>query len=325
MRPTPSHARVDTIATSDPTATPPGGSRHGIAYGLAAYGLWGLIPLYFKAVAHIDPLEVLAHRALWSFVLLAVLVWLLRRWGELWRELHNPRLVLILSLNALLMGGNWLMFIYAVGSGQTVQASLGYFINPLVNVLLGVVFLRERPRPYQLVAVGVAAIGVLVLAVLVGEVPWIALTLAATFALYALMRKKTPVDGLASVTVETLIMTPFSLIFLAYLASTESLTGAGPANIGLLMLSGLCTTVPLLFFAAAARRLPLSTLGFLQYITPTGQFLVAVAVFGEPFTTQQLLSFALIWTAIGIYTADSYRAVRHSQLELIEPFGADIG
>jgi chloramphenicol-sensitive protein RarD len=251
-------------------------------------------------------------------VLLAALVGLLGRWGELWQELHSPKLVLILSLNALLMGGNWLMFIYAVGSGQTVQASLGYFINPLVNVLLGVVFLGERMRPWQMLAIALAAVGVLVLTWLVGEVPWIALTLAFSFALYALMRKKTPMDGLASITVETLLMTPFSLAFLAYWASTDKLTGTGPANIGLLMLSGLCTTVPLLFFAAAARRLPLSTLGFLQYMTPTLQFLVAVVVFGEQFSTHHLISFACIWTAIALYSADSYRAVRDTRPVLVE-------
>jgi chloramphenicol-sensitive protein RarD len=298
-------------------------SYRGVIYGIAAYGLWGLIPLYFKAVAKVAPPEVLAHRALWSFVLLAVLVRLMGRWAELWRELHSPKLMAILGLNAFLMAANWLMFIYAVTTGQTVQASLGYFINPLVNVLLGVVFLRERLRPLQMLSIALAAVGVLVLAGWVGKVPWIALTLAGTFALYALMRKKTPVDGLASVTVETLLMTPLALAYLGYLATTDNLTGTGLGTIGLLTLSGLCTTVPLLCFAAAARRLPLSTLGILQYLTPTLQFLVAVVAFGEPFTLAQKVSFACIWTAIGIYTADSYRAVRQARLDVIEPFGAD--
>ena len=298
-------------------------SYRGVIYGIAAYGLWGLIPLYFKAVAKVAPPEVLAHRALWSFVLLAVLVRLMGRWAELWRELHSPKLMAILGLNAFLMAANWLMFIYAVTTGQTVQASLGYFINPLVNVLLGVVFLRERLRPLQMLSIALAAVGVLVLAGWVGKVPWIALTLAGTFALYALMRKKTPVDGLASVTVETLLMTPLALAYLGYLATTDNLTGTGLGTIGLLTLSGLCTTVPLLCFAAAARRLPLSTLGILQYLTPTLQFLVAVVAFGEPFTLAQKVSFACIWTAIAIYTADSYRAVRQARLDVIEPFGAD--
>jgi chloramphenicol-sensitive protein RarD len=298
-------------------------SYHGVWYGIAAYGLWGLIPLYFKAVAHVAPPEVLAHRALWSFVFLAVLVRLMGRWAELWRELHSPKLVAILGLNALLIAINWLTFIYAVATRQTVQASLGYFINPLVNVLLGVVFLRERLRPLQMLSIALAVAGVLVLSGIVGEVPWIALTLAASFAFYGLMRKLTPVDGLASVTVETLLMTPLALAYLGYLAEADTLTGTGLGTIGLLTLSGLCTTVPLLCFAAAAKRLPLSTMGIIQYLTPTMQFSVAVVCFGEPFTRAQMVSFAFIWTAIGIYTADSYRAVRQAKLDMIEPFGAD--
>jgi chloramphenicol-sensitive protein RarD len=297
-------------------------SHHGVLYGIAAYGLWGLIPLYFKAVADVAPPEVLAHRALWSFVLLAVLVRVMGRWAELWRELHSPKLMAILGLNALLIATNWLIFIYAVTTRQTVQASLGYFINPLVNVLLGVVFLRERLRPVQVLSIALAAVGVLVLAGWIGEVPWIALSLAASFAFYGLMRKKTPVDGLASITVETLLMTPFALAYLGYLATTDNLTGTSLGTIGVLTLSGLCTTVPLLFFAAAVRRLPLSTLGILQYLTPTLQFSVAVIAFGEPFTLAYKVSFACIWTAIAIYTADSYRAMRQAQLDVIEPFGA---
>jgi len=298
-------------------------SYRGAVYGIAAYGLWGLIPLYFKAVDQVAPSEVLAHRAFWSFVFLAVLVGLVGRWAELWRELHSPKLVAILGLNALLMASNWLVFIYAVESKQTVQASLGYFINPLLNVLLGVVFLRERLRRLQMVSIALAALGASMWAWLLGGVPWIALACAGTFGFYALMRKKTPVDGLASITVETLLMTPVALVYLAFLALTGKITGSGPETIGLLSLSGLCTTVPLLFFAAAARRLPLSTLGILQYLSPTGQFLVAVLAFGEPFGSGQMISFACIWTAIGIYTADSLRATRQSPLEVIEPFGAE--
>ena len=195
------------------------GSHYGILYGIAAYGSWGIIPLYFKTVASVPPVEVLAHRALWSFVMLAVLVGLLGRWQELWRELRSRKLLLMLSLSTLFIAANWLMFIYAVTSGQVLQASLGYFINPLVNVLLGVVFLRERLRTRQTLSIGLALIGVLVLTLLVGEVPWIALALALTFSLYALMRKLMPVDGLVSLTVETLILAPVGLAYLGYLAA----------------------------------------------------------------------------------------------------------
>lgn len=283
----------------------------------------GIDPVIFQGRGQCCSVGGVGPSVLWSFVLLAVLVRLMGRWVELWRELHSPKLMAILGLNAFLMAVNWLTFIYAIETHQTIQASLGYFINPLVNVLLGVVFLRERLRPFQILSIVLAAVGVLVLAGWVGKVPWIALTLAASFSLYALMRKKTPVDGLASVTVETLVMTPFALAYLGYLATTDNLTGTGLGTIGLLTLSGLCTTVPLLFFAAAARRLPLSSLGILQYLTPTMQFSVAVICFGEVFTSAHMVSFALIWTAIAIYTADSYRAVRQARLDVIEPFGAD--
>ena len=295
------------------------GSHYGILYGIAAYGSWGIIPLYFKTVASVPPLEVLAHRAVWSFVLLAVLVALLRRWQELWRELRSRKLLLMLTLSTLFIAANWLTFIYAVTTGQVLQASLGYFINPLVNVLLGVLFLRERLRPRQTLSIGLALVGVLVLTAIGGEVPWVALTLAFTFALYALMRKLMPVDGLVSLTVETLIMTPLALVYLGYIATGTIHGPLGIRTLGLLMLSGPITTVPLLFFGAAARRLRLSTMGILQYLSPTLQFLLAVLAFGEPFSAARLLSFACIWMAIIIYATDSLRAAREYRIEVLEP------
>ncbi len=293
-------------------------AKHGIIYAIAAYGSWGLIPLYFKAVASVAPAEVLAHRALWSFAVLAVLVAFLGRWTELGRELRSGKLLVMLGLSTLFIAANWLVFIYAVVSGQVLQASLGYFINPLVNVLLGVVFLRERLRPYQTLSILLALAGVLVLAGFVGEVPWIALTLALTFGLYGLMRKIMPVDGLVSLTVETLAMTPVALAYLVYLAAARQGVGNSFGTLGLLALSGPVTTIPLLFFGAAARQLRLSTMGILQYLSPTLQFLLAVVAFQEPFSTAQIVSSGCIWTAIGIYTADSYRAVRQDRLALVE-------
>ena len=203
-----------------------------ILYGIAAYGSWGIFPLYFKTVASVPPVEVLAHRALWSFVMLAVLVGLLGRWKEVWRELHSRKLLLMLALSTLFIAANWLMFIYAVTSGQVLQASLGYFINPLVNVLLGVLFLRERLRPRQMLSIGLALIGVLVLTALVGKVPWVALTLALTFSFYALMRKLMPVDGFVSLTVETLLMVPVALAYLGYLAADEQSGASGAFDRG---------------------------------------------------------------------------------------------
>lgn len=298
-------------------------SQTGISYGVAAFGFWGLIPLYFKAVAEVVPLEVLAHRALWSFVTLAILVWWLKRWGELWRELRSAKLLAMLGLSTLLIAVNWLTFIYAVQTRQVIQSSLGYFINPLVNVALGVVFLRERLRPWQLLSILLALTGVAVLTGLVGKVPWISLTLAFSFALYGLLRKLLPVDGLVSLTVETLLLTPVALVFLGFLDAKSQMTGTGPRLVGLLMLSGPVTTFPLLLFGAAARRLKLSTIGIIQYLTPSLQFLVAVVLFGEQFQKAQMLSFACIWTAVAIYTADSLRAARQSRLEVVEEFGTD--
>ena len=222
-----------------------------------------------------------------------------------------------------MIAANWLTFIYAVVTRQLLQSSLGYFANPLVSVLLGVVFLHERLRPWQLLSIALAAVGVVVLAVLVGQVPWIALTLAFTFAFYGLLRKLMPVDGLASLTIETCVLAPFAMAYLGFLAGTGQITGNGLPALGRLMLSGPVTTIPLLFFGAAARRLRLATLGILQYITPSGQFLLAVWAFGEPFSTPQLVSFGCIWTAVAIYTADSYRAARQRRIDLIEPFGTD--
>jgi chloramphenicol-sensitive protein RarD len=288
--------------------------NRGVVYGIAAYGWWGLIPLYFKAVAQVSPLEVLAHRAFWSFVMLAILLGALGRWGELWRELRCPKLLLMLAMSTLFIAANWLMFIYAVASRQLLQASLGYFINPLVNVLLGVVLLRERLRPYQTLSIGLASVGVLVFAGMVGEVPWLALMLALTFALYGLMRKIMPVDGLVSLTVETLAMAPAALAYLGYLAATTGGSMHGGHMVALLMLSGPVTTVPLLFFGAAAQRLRLSTMGVLQYLSPSLQFLLAVAAFQEPFSKAQIASFGFIWSAIAIYTADSFRAARQAGL-----------
>jgi chloramphenicol-sensitive protein RarD len=295
------------------------GSHYGILYGIAAYGSWGVIPLYFKTVASVPPVEVLAHRALWSFVLLAVLVALLRRWRELWRELRSLKLLLMLTLSTLFIAANWLMFIYAVTTGQVLQASLGYFINPLVNVLLGVLFLHERLRPRQMLSIGLALAGVLVLTAIVGKVPWVALALASTFALYALMRKLMPVDGVMSLTIETLIMVPLALAYLDHLTVATSHRPLELPTVGLLMLSGPITTVPLLFFGAAARRLRLSTMGILQYLSPSLQFLLAVLAFGEPFSSAQLLSFACIWTAVLIYATDSLRATREYRIEVLEP------
>ena len=207
-------------------------SRQGVVYGIAAYGLWGLIPLYFKSVAAVAPTEVLAHRAWWSFALLAICVYLLGRWDDLWRKLHDGKAAGLLAASGLLMALNWLTFIYAVQSGQVVQASLGYFITPLATVLLGVVLLGERLRPCQIVSLVLAALGMLVLTGLVGRFPWVSLALALTMAFYGLLRKITPVDSLMCVTVETLFMTPVALAYLGYLGVAGKTGGGGLPRVG---------------------------------------------------------------------------------------------
>lgn len=296
-------------------------AQRGVLYGVAAYGCWGLIALYFKAVASVRPLEVLAHRVAWSFAFLAIVITLVGRWGDFRRCLASRRAVVMLLGSTLFIGANWLTFIYAVGSRHTVDASLGYFINPLVNVTLGTIFLGERLRPLQWVSIALALGGVGVLTILLGALPWISLVLAFTFAFYGLLRKTMPAGGLIGLTVETLLLTPLCVVYLGWLHVADRATGTSLALWALLAASGAVTSLPLLLFTEAARRLPLSTMGILQYITPTMQFLVGVFLFGEPFSQAQLLGFALIWIAVGIYVADS---LRHAQrkaavLDLVEP------
>jgi chloramphenicol-sensitive protein RarD len=289
-------------------------SKRGFLYGTAAYGLWGLLPLYFKALAHVSPLEILAHRIVWSVVLLAGVIALRRRWGDVVRVLSSPRTLGMLLLTTAFIGVNWLVYIYSVSTSQVMQSSLGYFINPLVNVGLGVLVLRERLRRWQVAGLLLAALGVLNLTLLAGQVPWIALTLAISFAFYGLLRKLAPVDGITGLFFETTLLLPIAAGYAIFLQATgqAEFAGASPVTTLLLLLSSLATAVPLILFAGAARRLPLTTLGFLQYLAPTLQFLLAVLAFGEPFSLAQLASFTCIWGAIGLYSVDSVRAYREA-------------
>ncbi|HNQ24181.1 MAG TPA: EamA family transporter RarD [Phycisphaerae bacterium] len=285
-------------------------ARLGVLFGLGAYGLWGVFPLYFKAIAQVPALEVLAHRIVWSVLLLVALVLLQRRGRALLRVLAHWPTALALATTTVLIALNWFVFIWAVANNHVLQSSLGYFINPLVNVLLGFVFLRERLRRGQVLAVALAAVGV-------GlrtwhQVPWIALVLAGSFGFYGLLRKVARVDALLGLTVETALLAPWAAGYLLYLgARGDGAFGAvSPKLTILLLLAGVITAVPLLWFTHAAKRLTLTTLGFLQYLAPTGHFLLAVLAFGEPFTRHDVLSFALIWSALGIYSADAVQRGR---------------
>lgn len=284
-----------------------GRARGGLWYGLAAYGLWGVMPLYFRAVADISPTELLAHRIVWSAAFLAVVVSVARQWPALAAALRRRRTRGLLAVSTALIGANWYLFIYGVASGRVVETSLGYFINPLVNVVLGVAVFGERLRPAQAAAVALATAGVAYLIVAQGEPPWLGLTLAVSFALYALVRKVAPVEALAGLTAETLLLLPAAAAALgAWLwLGTAGFAQHGPVIDLLLLSSGLVTAVPLLFFNVAARRLPLATLGLLQYLTPTMQFLMAVLLFGEGFGPARQVSFALIWAGLALVTAEA--------------------
>jgi chloramphenicol-sensitive protein RarD len=275
--------------------------RAGLIYGLSAYVMWGFIPLYFHAVSNVQPLIVLYYRIIWSALFMAAVVSARREWKSIWPALRNGRSLLLLCAGAMLIALNWLIFIYAVATKQLLQASLGYFINPLLSIALGMIFLRERLRGWQWLAVLIALGAVVNLALRGGGFPWLAVSLAGSFGLYGLVRKSVDINSLHGLTIESAILFPIAAVML-----TVWHTDPIPRHtMGLLSLSGVITAVPLLCFGAALRRLQLSTMGFLQYVGPTLQFLVAICLFQEPLDRGKLSSFALCWLAIAVYVADS--------------------
>ena len=283
----------------------------GLLYGLCAYLVWGFFPAYFKAFGSIPSLQIVSHRIVWSFVFLMLLSFRPGRWNDIRRAMTDRRSLLILVTSAILIAINWLVFIIAVGHGQVLQSSLGYFITPFVSVLLGLIFLKEQLRRLQLISLLLAAIGVITLTLRYGSIPWSALTLAVTFGSYGFLRKVVKTDALAGLTVETLVLAPVACAYLfivAWRGEGAFLVGGLKINL-LLMSAGAVTAVPLLLFAAAARRLKLATIGFLQYLTPTLHFLLAVAVYGEPFSSAHLASFLCIWAGLICYSWDAWRAL----------------
>jgi len=284
-------------------------TRAGIVYGLAAYVTWGIAPIYFKAVSSVPPLEVLGHRIIWSIVLLSIISCFTFGWRKI-REAFKSRIVILtLIATALLVGANWFMFIWSITNDMLLQASLGYFINPLFSVLLGVVFLKERLSRWGKLSVFLALAGVLYMIIRVGEVPYIALLLAITFGFYGLLRKIVKINAISGLTVETALLGPIALIYLIYLGQEG--TGAfGAVSWKLTILlacAGPVTTMPLIWFTKAARRLDLITVGFLQYIAPSLNFVQAVFVFGEAFTVHHGITFGCIWIALAIYSIDMSR------------------
>lgn len=296
-------------------------SRQGVVYGVLSYGLWGLIPLYFKLVSEVTPEEVLAQRVVWSCVLLALLITAVGRWKDVRPALASRSTLLMLSASTLLLGFNWFVYIYAVSTSQVVEASLGYFLNPLVNVVIGVSILKEHLRRWQLASLLLAAAGVAILGA-----PLIAVSLALSFAFYGLLRKQVAVDGLLALFIETMLLLPLALAYIAYLemAGRAAFVASDPLTCLKLAASGVVTAVPLLLFAAAARRLRFSTLGFLQYLAPSVQFVLAVTIFHEELSTAKMVALACIWTAVAIYSYDTLRAYRQERRELPRPEPADV-
>jgi chloramphenicol-sensitive protein RarD len=286
--------------------------RLGVLSGLAAYFLWGLLPLYFPLLEPSGGLEIVAHRVLWSLLFVGLLLTVVRRWGLVRALVSDRRRLLVLTGAAVLIAANWLVFVYGVNSGHVVETSLGYFINPLVSVLLGVVVFSERLRPLQWTAVGTAAVAVAVLTVDYGRPPWIALSLAATFALYGVMKKLVRVEAAPGLFVETALVAVPAAVVLGVLHADGAGTfgNAGAGNAFLLASSGIATAIPLLLFAAAARRIPLSTVGLLQYLTPLMQLAIGVFVYDEPMPPARLAGFVIVWVALAVFTADSLRHAR---------------
>lgn len=282
----------------------------GAGFALAAYTVWGVMPAYWKALAEVAPPEILAHRVVWSLLFTFCVVLAMGRFQELRDVLRHPRRRLALFASGILIAVNWGIFIWSVSVGRLVEASFGYYLTPLVNVALGVILLSERPSPRQRVAIAIAALGVLVLGFGSGAAPWLPLALAISFGLYGVLRKLTPVSSIVGLTIETALLTPLALGYLVVLgrAGEHHLHASFTRTSVLLVLAGVVTALPLIWFASAAKRLSFSTLGLFQYLAPTLSFLLAVVVYGEVFTGFHAFAFVCIWVAIAIYTLDSLRA-----------------
>jgi chloramphenicol-sensitive protein RarD len=290
----------------------------GVLFGIGAYGLWGLLPLYFFVLAPAGAVEIVANRVVWSLLFCALLITITRSWRVLGAAFRNRTVIGPLALAAGLIAVNWLTYTYGVTTGQAVETSLGYFINPLVSVLLGVLVLKEKLRPLQWAAVGIGFIAVGVLTVSYGKLPWIALTLALSFGLYGFVKKRVGprVDAVTSLTVETVVLAPLAAATMIFLGASglATLGSNGPGHFWLLAASGIITAVPLVFFGASARRLPMTTIGLLQYVAPVLQFIVALAVFQEAMTADRWIGFGVVWLALLVLTVDMLTAARKNSV-----------
>jgi chloramphenicol-sensitive protein RarD len=284
-------------------------SRNGAFSALSAYLLWGFAPIYFKLLTAIEPGEIMMHRVIWSTVFLLVMIIAMKKWSQLVAIFKQPKILLQLSLSASFLAVNWFLFIWAVNNDHLLDASLGYYINPIFNVILGMIFFHERLRRNQLIAVGLAVIGVLVQLIALGTLPIISLALASTFAIYGLLRKKLPINSFIGLFIESLMMLPIALIYwFLFVESSTSNMAINTASLNFtLIMAGIVTTAPLLFFTIAAKRLALSTLGFFQYLGPSIMFLLATFYYQETMKSAELITFVFIWAALALYSLDSFK------------------
>lgn len=287
-------------------------THQGLLYAAAAFLMWGLLPIYWKALQQVPALELLCHRIVWSFFFVGLILTVKKRWPEVFAAKSDPRTRLLLCASSLLIGMNWFIYIWAVNSNHVIDASLGYYINPLVNALLGFIFMRDRLSPRQVAAIGLAFTGVMYSVLDYGKLPWIALSLACTFGFYGLVRKLMKVESLPGLFIETTVLSPIAAGYLYWLYShgTHSLGTLGLEKDIILVGAGAATSMPLLCFAHAARRLKLATLGILQYIAPTCMLLLGIFVYSEPFHTSSMITFSFIWSGIALYAYDGITAQR---------------
>ena len=288
--------------------------KAGVLFALAAYSMWGIAPMYFKLLTSVPALEIVMHRIVWSVLVLCLLLAVRKKFGQVFNAMRDPKVIATLSISGLLLAANWLVFIWAVNNDHMLDASLGYFINPLFNVLLARFFLHESLTRLQLLAVFVALAGVAFLIFSYGQLPWVALVLATSFSIYGLLRKKVSVDSMPGLLIESCIMLPFALLYWFVMDTTSGNMLANSFDLNAtLLLAGVVTTAPLLCFTAAARRIRYTTLGFFQYIGPSLMFLLAVIHYQEPLDTTRVVTFVCVWSGLLIYVYDSLRVYRKSR------------
>ena len=293
--------------------------RKGVILACMAFFMWGLAPIYFKLLQHISAFEILMHRVVWSVLFIVIIVEVMKQWHKVQHVLKDPKLIAMLVITATLLGFNWGLFIWAVNNDHMLDASLGYYINPLLNVLLGMLFLSEKLRKWQALAVGLALCGVVIQVISFGSFPVVALSLAGSFAVYGLLRKKLPIESLPGLLLEALILLPVALVYWWLMApsnSSDFVANDWHTNV-LLISAGVITTLPLLCFTGAAKRLQYTTLGFFQYIGPSLMFVLAVVFYGEVFSAERIVTFACIWSALAIFSWDSYRQSQKRKRENI--------